>query len=181
MTSSSPSRTPDDGPDAALLVGRVVAPFGRVGEVKLLPLTDFPERLPAYESLLLRWPDGRQERRRLEGARPHKGIWLIKLDGVDSIDAAERLRGAEAWIDAAQVRPLPEGHYYVHDLIGLEVVTPEGERLATVSEVLHGAANDVYVAGPYLIPATQDAVLEIDLEGRRLVVRSREFLEAEEA
>lgn len=164
-----------------LLVGRIVGSFGRIGEVKLLPLTDFPERLGSYESLLFRFPDGRSERLRVERARPHKGVFLVKLAGVDSIEAAERLRGAEVRIEARQVEPLPEGHFYVHDLIGLAVVTPDGERLGAISEVLRGPANDVYVAGKYLIPATRDAIAEIDMEGRRVVVRSREFLEPEEA
>jgi 16S rRNA processing protein RimM len=197
MTSSSPSGKPDPAaadpgvgrptppgsadPPGGLLVGRVVGPFGRIGEVKLLPLTDFPERLAHYDSLLFRFPGGRSERRRLERARPHKGVVLLKLEGCESIDDAETLRGAEAWIDASQAAALPEGHYYVHDLIGLHVVTPDGESLGTVSEVLRGPANDVYVAGRYLIPATHDAIAAIDLERRRLIVRSREFLEAEEA
>jgi 16S rRNA processing protein RimM len=152
-----------------------------VGEVKLLPLTDFPERLGSYPFLLLRFPGGRDERRAVERARPHKGVILIKFAECESIDDAEALRGAEVWIDAAHAGPLPEGHFYVHDLIGLEVVTPSGESLGMISEVLRGPANDVYVAGKYLIPATHDAIEAIDLEGRRLVVRSREFLEPDEA
>jgi 16S rRNA processing protein RimM len=181
MTSSSPFEKPDPPSAEELVVGRIVGSFGRVGEVKLLPLTDFPERLGRYESLLLRLPDGRAERRRVERARPHKGVILLKLAGCDSIDDAERLRGAEAWIGPDQAGPLPEGHHYVHDLIGLAVVTQDGEALGTVSEVLRGPANDVYVAGKYLIPATHDAVAAIDMEGRRLIVRSRAFLDAEEA
>jgi 16S rRNA processing protein RimM len=163
-----------------LLVGRIVGPFGRVGEVKLLPLTDFPERLRTYDHLLLKSTEGSSERRAIERVRPHKGVWLVKFAGSDSIDDAEALRGMEAWISAEQVGPLPEGHVYVHDLIGLEAVTLKGERLGTVSEVLRGPANDVYVVGRYLIPATHDAVAEIDMGARRLIVRSREFLEAEE-
>jgi 16S rRNA processing protein RimM len=191
MTSSSPSEKPDpsgrgragEAPSAAeeLIVGRLVGVFGRIGEVKLLPLTDFPERIGNYESLLLRFPGGREEQRRVERARPHKGVLLLKLAGCDSIDAAEMLIGAEAWIRPEQAGPLPEGHFYVHDLIGLDVVTLDGEALGAISEVLRGPANDVYVAGKYLIPATHDAVAEIDMASRRLVVRSRQFLEPEEA
>lgn len=185
MTSSSPSENRDASGAAPapedLVVGRIVGPFGRVGEVKLLPLTDFPERLGAYPSLLLHFAGGRTERRRVERARPHKGVILLKFEGCSSIDDAEALRGAEVRIEGAHAGPLPDGHHYVHDLIGLAVVTPEGEQLGEISEVLRGPANDVYVAGKYLIPATHDAVASIDMAGRRLVVRSREFLEADEA
>jgi 16S rRNA processing protein RimM len=180
MTSSSRSVSRSGGSPGELLLGRIVGPFGRVGEVKLYPYTDFPERIGEYETLTLRMPDGRSQTREVERARPHKGVILVKLGGVDSIDEAEALRDAEVWIDASQAAPLPEGHYYLHDLIGLQVVAPDGEVLGEISEVLRGPANDVYVAGPYLIPATHDAVAAVDLEARRLIVRSREFLEAEE-
>lgn len=165
----------------SLLIGRIVGPFGRVGEVKVLPLTDFPERLSQYGTLRFRFPGGREESRVVERTRPHKGVILVKLAGCESIDDAETWRDAEVWIDGEQARPLPEGHYYVHDLIGMEVMTPNGESLGTISEVLRGPANDVYVAGKYLIPATHDAVAGIDLPGRRVIVRSREFLEPDEA
>lgn len=165
----------------ALLIGRIVGPFGRMGEVKLLPLTDFPERLSQYKTLRFRFPGGREELRDVERTRPHKGVILVKLAGSESIDDAETLRDTEVWIEADQTGPLPEGHYYVHDLVGLEVVTPDGESLGTIEAVLRGPANDVYVAGKYLIPATHDAVAGIDLPGRRLIVRSRAFLEPEEA
>jgi 16S rRNA processing protein RimM len=178
MTSSSRSGSPDSPEE--LLAGRVVGPFGRVGEVKLLPLTDFPERLAEREMLLLRWPDGRADRRHLERARPHKNVWLLKLAGSDSIDDAETLRGAEVWVSLEEAAPLPPGHHYVHEILGLLAVTLDGEEIGSVTEVIRGPANDVYVAGGLLIPATHDAIAAIDVANRRLVVRSREFLEAEE-
>jgi 16S rRNA processing protein RimM len=180
MTSSSRSENRSAEKAGDLLLGRVVGPFGRIGEVKLFPYTDFPERLGEYEALSFRWEGGRAETYPVERARPHKGVILLKLRGIDSIDDAEALRDTEVWIDASQAAPLPEGHFYLHDVVGLEVVTVDGEALGRVTEVLRGPANDVYVAGPYMIPATHDAVATIDLEARRLVVRSREFLEAEE-
>ena len=60
------------------------------------------------------------------------------------------------------------------------MLTPEGEELGRITEVMEGASNDVYVAGRYLIPATHDAVLRLDPEEGVLVVRSREYLEGEE-
>src|SRR5262245_33260056 len=109
MTSSFPSGTPSPAEPGELLVGRIVGPFGRIGEVKLLPLTDFPEHLVQRGALLLRWPDGRMEHRRVERARPHKGVLLFKFEGSDSIDAAELLRGAEVFVTREQAAPLPPG------------------------------------------------------------------------
>jgi 16S rRNA processing protein RimM len=181
MTSSFPSGTPSSAEPEELLVGRVVGPFGRIGEVKLLPLTDYPEHLAGRRALLLRWPDGRAEQRRVERARPHKGVLLFKFEGSDSIDDAEALRGAEVFVGREQAAPLPPGHHYVHEILGLLAVTLDGEEIGPVTEVIRGPANDVYLAGGLLIPATHDAIAAIDLENRRLVIRSREFLEAEEA
>jgi 16S rRNA processing protein RimM len=181
MTSSLPSGSRNSPAPEDLLVGQIVGPFGRIGEVKLLPLTDFPERLAERKSLLLRWPDGREDRRRVQRARPHKGVLLVKFEGSESIDDAETLRGAEVWVDREQAAPLPPGHHYVHEILGLLAVTPEGEEIGPVTEVIRGPANDVYVAGGLLIPATHDAIATIDMENRRLVVRSRAFLEPEEA
>lgn len=163
-----------------LVVGVVVAAHGIRGEVKLRPLTDFPERIPTLPEILLRLRDGEERRLRVEGGRFHQGAVLLRLAGVETRDAAEALRGAEALIPAEQAAPLPEGRYYEHQLLGLRVVTPAGEELGTISEVMENPANDVYVAGPYLIPATHDAVLRIDPEAGVLVVRSKEYLEGEE-
>jgi 16S rRNA processing protein RimM len=105
---------------------------------------------------------------------------LFRLDGVDTRDDAEALRGAEVLVPLEQAAPLPEGRYYEHQILGLRVLTPDGEELGRVREVMAGPSNDVYVAGPYLIPATHDAVLRLAPEEGVLVVRSKEYLEGEE-
>ncbi len=164
----------------ALVVGILVGPHGVRGEVKLRLETEFPERIPQLKELRLRHPDGVEETRRLRGSRPHKGMLLLRLEGVDDMDAAEALRGAVVLVPLEQAAPLPEGRFYEHQILGLRVVTPEGEELGRVTEVMAGASNDVYVCGRYLIPATKDAVLRLDPAEGVLVVRSREYLEGEE-
>ncbi|HEU4754589.1 MAG TPA: ribosome maturation factor RimM [Armatimonadota bacterium] len=163
-----------------LVVGVLVGPHGVRGEVKLRPVTEFPERLPRLKELRLRFPDGHEERKRVLGTRPHREMLLVRLEGVPDMDAADALRGCEVIVSPAEAAPLPEGRYYEHQILGLRVVTPEGEELGRVTEVMPGPSNDVYVAGPWLIPATHDAVLRLDPEEGVLVVRSREYLEGEE-
>jgi 16S rRNA processing protein RimM len=177
MTSSRRSATPlPEG----LIVGELVGPHGILGEVKLYPLTDYPERLPRYRRLVLMLPDGSWQEVRVQRARPHKNIWLLKLKDVSTPEAAEALRGAQVLIRKEQVQPLPEGQFYIHEVIGLRVVTPEGEELGTVTDVLRNPANDVYVAGPYMIPAVKALVERIDPAAGVLVVRSRDALLMEE-
>jgi 16S rRNA processing protein RimM len=164
----------------ALVVGVFVGTHGTQGEVKLRPLTEFPERIPKLKELRLRFPDGAEETRRLVGSRAHKGMLLVRLEGVTTMAAAEALRGAQVLVSIEEAAPLPEGRYYEHQILGLRVVTPGGEELGTVTQIIEGASNDVYVAGRYLIPATHDAVLRLAPEEGMIVVRSKEYLEGEE-
>jgi len=161
-------------------VGRIVGTHGLRGEVKVLPLTDFPERLGEYRHVTLRWPDGKEEPHEITASRAHKNVVLVKLKGLQDINQVERLRDAELWVPAEELAPLPEGHFYVHEILGMRVVTTSGEEIGRVTEVIRGPANDVYAAGGLLIPATRDAVEQIDPEARVIVVRSREFLVGEE-
>ncbi len=174
MTSSARSETPP--PTDGLIIGEVVGPFGIAGEVKLYPLTDFPERLRRYRRLVLALPDGSRRDVRVRRARPHKNIWLLKLQDVNTPEEAEALRGAQAIVPAHLVEPLPEGHFYLHDVIGLRAVTAAGDDLGTVTDVLRSPANDVYVVGNLLIPAVKEIVERIDPAAGLLVVRSKEAL-----
>jgi 16S rRNA processing protein RimM len=167
--------------DEGLVVGRLVGPFGIRGEVKLLPLTDFEDRLARLQELELRFGDGRTERRAILGIRRHKSLYLVRLDRCGRIEDAEALRGAEVWIGPHQVKSLPEGQYYVHEVIGLRVVTEEGEELGQVEEVFRTGANDVYRVGGLLLPATRDAVVRLDPTRGLIITRSRAYLEGEEA
>jgi len=182
MTSSRKSETPptSPAPPDGLVVGILVGPHGTRGEVKLRPLTDFPERLPGLKELRVRRPDGQEQSYRMLGSRPHKDMLLLRLEGVTSIEDVETLRDCRVVIDLDQAAPLPEGRFYEHQILGLRVVTPDGEELGTVTEIIEGASNDVYVAGEWLIPATHDAVVRLSPEEGVLVVRSREYLEGEE-
>jgi 16S rRNA processing protein RimM len=184
MTSSrkSVTRRRDNSPPSPelLVVGVLVGPHGIQGETKLRPFTETPERLSAFKRLRLRFPNGNEEFRDVLGSRWHKGHLLVRLEGVSSIEDSDALRGAEVVITLEEAPPLPEGQYYEHQLLGLRVLTPDGEELGTVTEILPGASNDVYVAGKWMIPATHDAIIRLAPEEGIIVVRSREYLEGEE-
>lgn len=171
---------PPGAPPASLVVGKLVGPHGVTGELKLRPLTDHPERLERLTRLLLRFPDGEEASYPVLGRRWHKEMLLVRLDGVLDRDAAEALRDAEVLIPVEEAAPLPEGRYYEHQILGLRVVTPDGEELGRVTEIMNLPSNDVYVAGDLLIPATHDAIERLDPSAGVIVVRSREYLEGEE-
>lgn len=156
-------------------IGVVTAAHGVRGEVRVRPLTDFPDRFLSTERVFLRREEERTPHR-VRGARPHgKGEFLLALEGVDDRNAAEGLRRAEVQVPVEEAVPLPPGTYYVFQLVGLDVDTVKGERLGTLRDVMQTGANDVYVvrddAGKeVLIPALKEVVVEIDLDGRRIVV-----------
>jgi 16S rRNA processing protein RimM len=150
-------------------VGWIAAPWGLRGDLKVQPLTDFPERFQRGAAL---WVRGR--RIDVQRSRWSRGFVYLGLSGIDSRSAAEELRGALLEVPESDLAPLPEEQYYRFQVIGLEVRTPEGRSLGRVAEILSTGSNDVYVVrgGPreLLIPAIEDVVKEVDIEGGRLVV-----------
>lgn len=165
--------------DPWLVVGRVVAPFGIRGDVKIHVMTDFPERFT--ERPLYVGPD----RVPYEVAewRPHgANLAVLSLKGVETRDDAEVLRNAFLYAHLDDVAHLPRGEYYVYQIIGLAAVTDDGRAIGTVSDVFSTGSNDVYaVRSPddreILIPAIKDVVERIDLEAGRLVIRPIEGLD----
>ncbi|MCA1594873.1 MAG: ribosome maturation factor RimM [Chloroflexi bacterium] len=154
---------------AELIVAEIVAPHGIQGQVRALPYTDFPEDLDRLQEVILqRGPERRIVH--LQSAALHGRVVLLRLEGVDDVDAASSLRGVLVKIPRSAAHPLPVGHFYVSDIIGMEVTTTDGRSLGTVKEVLRTGSNDVYYTARAGVPATREAVVEMDVPGRRLVV-----------
>jgi 16S rRNA processing protein RimM len=155
-----------------VVIGRIVAPFGIRGELKVTVQTDFPERFAAGESVVLNRPTGRVAYR-IERSTPNKGGITLKLEGVKTREDAEELRDIDIIIDQSELRELESGRFYVFDIVGLKVVTDDGREQGTVTEVLHSGANDVYVTSTGLcIPALKTVVAEIDLKRGVMVIRA---------
>lgn len=150
---------------------RVVAPHGLRGEVQVQLSTDYPERLADEEIWRLCLRDGEVRDYPVKAIREHKGAWLVTFEGVDDRGTAELLRGAAIVADEGELPPLPEGEHYWHELIGLQVVTCDGQVVGTVKDILRTGSNDVYVTEGPLIPAINDVVEEIDTAGGRIVIR----------
>ena len=121
--------------------GKIVGTHGIKGEVRIDPWCDSPEFLCGFKTLYL---DERGETSVKVKSRPHKRIVLCKIEGVDTIEAAERLRGKIIYLNRDDVK-LDEGAHFVQDLIGLEVRDVDsGEVYGKLTDVLRTGANDVY-------------------------------------
>jgi len=154
-----------------ITIGRILAPWGIKGKLKVKVITDFSQRFaPSSTVYINRQPVT------IDSAGWHKGGVNIKLNAVDSIEAARRLQGQPLEIHHSQLYSLPEGQYYHFQLIGLEVWTTQGELLGNITEILTAESNDNYVVkgneGEILIPAVEDVVKSIDLNKERIVIEA---------
>lgn len=160
-----------------LILGKIVAPFGIRGEVKVLLDTDFPELVLEAAHLYVGDPPVLCE---VEWARPHKTAVRVKLAGCNDRSAAEALRGQPLQIYTAEAPVLEEGDYYYYQLIGLEVWTDQGEHLGQVVDVWPTGSNEVLQVkgrqGEILLPAIDSVVQEVDLVDRRILVHLLEGL-----
>ncbi len=158
-----------------MAVGRIVGPWGLRGDLKVEPLTDFPERFALGGSLYVEGVAYAIER-----CRWHKGKVYIKLSGIDSATAAKALRQGFLEVPEEELKPLSEGEYYQFQILGLEVRTTEGQPLGKVTHILSTGSNDVFVVhgegGELLIPALDDVIKAIDLDGGWMEVELMEGL-----
>jgi 16S rRNA processing protein RimM len=164
-------------------IGRVVKPQGRKGEVLVAPLTDRPDRFPALRAAYVQAPGGGSRAVVVQSCWPHKGRFVLKLEGVDSIDEAEGYRGLELRIGEEDLAALPQGSYYHHQLKGLRVEDEGGRSLGVATDLMEtGASPVVVVRGPrgeLLIPLAEDFVRAVDLGAGRMVVAVPEMVDVE--
>lgn len=155
-----------------LAIGRIVAPRGLRGELKVRPETDDPSR---FEALRVVYLGDDRAPFAVRGVRFFKEQVLLQLEGIDSPEQAEAWRDAYIWIPEEEALPLEAGQYYCYQIEGLTVMTVEGEALGRVAEVLSTGANDVYVIRndreEILLPAIRDVIVKVDLANAQLIVK----------
>jgi 16S rRNA processing protein RimM len=165
---------PAPPPVERVAVGRITRAHGVSGEVAVLVLSQLPERFEPGSSLLLE--DAGDGTLTVVAARPHRQRLLVRFEGVEDRNAAERLAGRYLFVPSASVPPPPEGEYWTHQLLGCQVVTERGASLGRIAEVMHTQANDVWAARDEagvetLVPALRDVVVSVDVGAGRVVVR----------
>jgi 16S rRNA processing protein RimM len=167
LSELTPSGNKESGTEASALdfitVGRITAPLGFKGKVKVQIETIFPQRFSSGEKVFI---DGQPMT--ITDASWQRDRAILKFSTIDRAEDARRLRGKSIEIPRSQVQPLPEDQYYYFQLIGLEVRTTGGKPLGEIKEILTGESNDTYVVqgtkGEFLIPAIADVVRSVDLE-----------------
>lgn len=168
---------PESSASEWLLIGRIVGLYGWAGAVKVWPETDFPERFKQLKSALLEFPDGRRQTLKVIASKVQPRQILLQFAEYSAKEASRELMGAQILIPAEQAKALPEGEYYLHQLLGLKVQDSEGRDLGLITEVLRAPAHDVYVTPLADIPARKEVVKQIDLEQGIMLVETGGYVE----
>lgn len=173
-------------PDRWVAVARIVKTQGRRGEVAAELLTDFPQRFAALGRVHLADSLGAPEVFELENAWPHQGRMILKFSGVDTISAAQALRGRQVLVPREQTVPLPQGAYYVWELEGCRVMRTLGgkdEEIGTVTSVERTGGADLLHVEPreagraeWLIPLAEAICTRIDTRAKAIWIDPPEDL-----
>lgn len=164
-----------------LELGQIVNVKGLKGEMKVNPFTDDPKKFEKIKSIVVKSKNQNTEYE-IEHVGYHKNQIILKLKGIDTIDDAEKLRNSYILVDRDALGKLPEGVYYLADLIGLDVFTEEGRALGKVDDIFQTGSNDVYVvkddSGKELyLPGIPDCIKKIDLDNNKIIVNLIKGLE----
>ena len=164
MTKLSPSAA------KRITIGRVGATHGVRGEVRAIPLTDFPERFQEMETVMVG-----DELLHIENCKPHGKFFLLKFREYPVKEDAMRLNGRLISIDREEAGPLGEGEYYTFDIIGLTVFDTDDKELGKVVNVIKTGSNDVYEVvdengRETLVPALKKVVRLIDIPAGRMEI-----------
>lgn len=153
-------------------VGKLRRPHGVHGEIIMDVYTDFPERLRPRMQL---YAGESRQPLTLTHRRWHQDSLLVTFEGYSTPEGVGELRNLVLYLPSEELPSLPEGEYYHHQLIGLDVVDEAGDLLGRVSEILETGANDVLVVLPetgreILLPFIDEVLLDINLPERRIRV-----------
>ena len=158
-----------------IMVGIITSPHGLKGDVKVYATTDEPQRFRLLRNVWI-GKDGNLASFRVTSVKYVRNTPVIRFEGVDTIEDAQKLRDHEIYIDRADALPLAEGEYFIGDLVGCTVFLEDGSVLGELADVLRTGANDVYSVrktdgSEILIPVIPDCVLEKRPEEGRITVR----------
>lgn len=150
-------------------IGKIVNTFGIKGEVKITPYTDNIQQFKKVKHIYVN--DTKME---IESTKFQKNVVILKLKGVDDMTSAEDLRGSIIKVDRSN-KKLPEGTYYIVDLIGSSVYTDEGNLLGILKDIYNTGANDIYTVETsdgkeVLLPSIKEVIKEIDVENKKIIV-----------
>ncbi|WP_024834622.1 ribosome maturation factor RimM [Ruminiclostridium josui] len=157
-----------------LIVGQLINTHGVKGELKVMPQTDDPQRFRKLKWVYID-KNGSLEKYNISGVKFFKQFVIIKFEGIDRIEEAEKLKGFYIKVDRANAVKLPKNSFFITDILGLEVYDENNQLLGELKDVIQTGSNDVYVvrdsaSKEILIPALKSVVKEISIEEGKISV-----------
>ncbi len=156
-------------------VGKIINTHGHKGAVKVQSLTDYPERFEELQEIFM--VDGeKKEKLTINSVKYQKSNLILEINEIEDMNQAEIYKGKYLFIDKKDARILPEGRYYIFQLVGLNVYE-NNDLLGTITDIIQTGSNDVYIVKSenkgkdLLIPALKQVVKNIDLENKRMDVQ----------
>lgn len=140
-------------------IGEIVNTFGLKGELKIYP---YGNEIENVDSFFIK-----DKNYKIEKIRKQKNVYIVKLKNIDDIDNAEKFKNIEIEVNKDD---LPDGTYYIEDLIGMEVFDDTGKYLGKLDDIFNTGANDIYQVGKILLPAIDDVIKKIDIENNKITV-----------
>jgi len=174
LSSKSLKSSDTSAPARLVPLGRLVAPHGVRGELRLLPYAFPCQTLQKGLTVWVQDKTGPSQAYTITQVRPHAPCLLVKFQGVDSRSQAQALRNTTLSVAEALLLPLQDGEFYYYQVIGLKVQTPAGKQLGTIAQVFFSGGHDIWVVQrgqeEYLIPVTEEVVRAIDIPGGNVII-----------
>ena len=157
-----------------LRVGQIINTHGVKGELKILPLTDDPKRYDYLEKVFID-KGGDFQLLNVSYVKYFKNLVLVKFKEINDLNTAEAYKGQYILVDSENAVKLPEGSYFISDIVGCEVTEENGNKLGIVTDVLSTGSNDVYVvknenSGEILVPALKSVVKSVLTHEKKITV-----------
>ena len=161
-------------------IGQIVNTFGIKGQVKVTPFTDDMERFEELKTIYVEKKKQLQEFE-IEQVKYQKNLVILKLKNIEDMNTAEKLKGCYIKIQRKDARKLPEGTYFIADIIGSQVITDDGKTLGKVEDIYNTGSSDIYVVKDelgkqILLPAIKEVILSVDVEKQNVKVHLLEGL-----
>ena len=162
-----------------LLVGKVIGPHGLGGLLRIWAFAGSNASFRDAESVLLRSVSGETREYTVIDIRPHKNTFLMKLEGLQSKDEAEKCRDADVFVNK-EALDRSDDEYFWYELLGLNVYLDTGQYVGTISEIIPTKAHDIYVVREggkeICIPAIYEVVRDVDVANKKMVISALEGL-----
>jgi 16S rRNA processing protein RimM len=160
--------------DELIPVGKIIGTHGIKGLVKVYSFSGNAESLKSAETVLLKAGTGFVQEVELNKIALRSGGFILGFKGYDSIEQVQPLIGSELNLRQDQLPEPEENEYYWLDLIGLDVVTDQGDELGKIVDIFETGSSDIYVVQgdgkEYLIPAIADVIANVDISSNKMTI-----------